>query len=70
MAVKKALTLRMPMDIYEKIKSDACDRRMSITQYILDTVRCVSTDPPWGKSIRALEKRVEALEKLLRKENQ
>lgn len=70
MAIKKTFLLRMPMDLYEKIKGDACGRRMSINQYILDTMRCVSPDPPWGKSIRALEERVEALEKLLRKENQ
>lgn len=62
----KSLLLRMPADLYDRVKVAAAENRMSMTKFICETLSGTDSTP-MDQRFQALEKRVEALEKKLKK---
>lgn len=59
----KSLVLRLPKDLYEKVKETAEASRLSVTQFIINALAEVKEVPTIEQRIQAIERRLDEIEK-------
>ena len=62
----KSLVLRLPKDLYDKVKETAQASRLSVTQFIISALADVKEVPTIEARIQAIEKRLNEIEKQLK----
>lgn len=62
----KSLLLRMPAELYDRVKEAAAESRQSMTSFICEALAGTESNPI-EQRFKELEKRIEAIEKKLKK---
>lgn len=59
---KNMFTLRLPLDLYQKVKERASESNLSMTQFIIATLKDAINAPATEKRLDDMEKRLTGLE--------
>lgn len=62
----KVFVLRMPMSLYEQVKKESEEGRLTVTRFIINKLKSESIPELPETKIKALEQRIEALERIIR----